>query len=208
MSQKQRNKGPLLLWLSSAKENGSLHLFTYTDFGVTAMNDQLKRYSVIGTVFVLLIGTLSHFLYEWTGNNFLAGFLVPVNESTWEHMKLLFFPMLLYSFFMMRKLKRNDRCIVSALFTGILVGTLLIPVIFYTYTGILGYNLFIFDLLTFALSVIAAFFVTYRLSSSCRMQKYCILLCSFIFILTICFFVFTYCHPSIGLFAVPYSGNS
>lgn len=172
------------------------------------MNKQLKRYSVIGAIFVLIIGTISHFLYEWTENNFLAGFFVPVNESTWEHMKLLFFPMLLYSFFMMCKLKRNDRCIVSALSAGILAGTLLIPVIFYTYTGVLGYNIFVFDLLTFALSVITAFLVAYRLSLSCGMQKYCILLCSFIVILTICFWVFTYRQPSIGLFAVPHSGSS
>ena len=40
---------------------------------------------------VSLLGTLLHFTYRWSGRNPL---IAPVNESVWEHMKLLFFPML------------------------------------------------------------------------------------------------------------------
>ena len=39
-----------------------------------------------------LIGVISHFIYEWTGENTLAGLIFPVNESIWEHLKLIFFP--------------------------------------------------------------------------------------------------------------------
>lgn len=56
----------------------------------------LKTYTIIGVFFVLAAGSLAHFLYDWTGSNAIAGLFVPVNESVWEHMKLLFFPMLLY----------------------------------------------------------------------------------------------------------------
>lgn len=166
--------------------------------------NHLKRYSIIGVIFVLITGTLSHFIYGWTENNFIIGLFVPINESTWEHMKLLFFPMLLYSFIIAPKFKGN-KCIASSLYAGILLGTFLIPVVFYTYTGIIGYNIFILDLLTFALCVLSAFYVACRLALSCAMQKYKILLCGLIFVTFLCFLLFTYLPPSIGLFAIPKS---
>ena len=88
--------------------------------------NQLKRYTIIGTVFVIFLGTISHFFYDWSNNNFIVGLFAPVNESTWEHMKLIFFPMLLFSLFAIPKLKENHPCITSSLFSGILVGTALI----------------------------------------------------------------------------------
>ena len=56
----------------------------------------LRKFTVIGILFVSVAGTLLHFVYDWSGQNPLVGFFAPVNESTWEHMKLLLFPMLLY----------------------------------------------------------------------------------------------------------------
>ena len=50
-----------------------------------------------GMLFTLLFGNLLHFVYDWTGQAGWAAYLSAVNESTWEHMKLLFFPVLLLS---------------------------------------------------------------------------------------------------------------
>lgn len=164
---------------------------------------QLKLYTIIGILFVLILGTIWHFVYGWSGNNSFAGLFFPINESTWEHMKLLFFPMLLYSFIMNRKFKSLYPCITSALLSGILSGTLLIPIIFYTYTGILGHNIFMLDLITFALSVVIAFYIVYKLTLSCKAENYILLLIILIFTLTICFLLFTYYPPNIGLFTEP-----
>ncbi len=49
-------------------------------------------------LFVIVLGTLMHFMYNWSGKHPFAGLIAPVNESVWEHMKLLFFPMLLQVF--------------------------------------------------------------------------------------------------------------
>ena len=57
------------------------------------MKKQILICSVICAIFVTAMGTLGHFFYQWSGNNRYVGFLFPVNESTWEHMKLLFVPM-------------------------------------------------------------------------------------------------------------------
>ena len=130
----------------------------------------LKRYTIAGLIFVLITGTLAHFAYEWSGCNRLLGLFFPVSESTWEHMKLVFFPLLLYSLFMTHKLKDSYPCIRCSLMCGIITGTFLIPVIFYTYSGILGRNYMFLDIATFTVSVIAAFAVIYRLTGKCTIM--------------------------------------
>lgn len=164
---------------------------------------QLKHYIITGIIFVLITGTFFHFLYEWTNNNFVIGFFTPVNESTWEHMKLVFFPTLLFSLIMSYRLKQNYPCIISSSAFGILLGTLLVPVFFYTYTGILGYNIFILDFATFVLSVLIAFYTIYKFTLSCTLKRYTLLLCGLVCILMICFVLFTYYPPDIGLFEEP-----
>ena len=165
--------------------------------------NKLKHYTILGILFVIIAGTLSHFVYEWSGNNFILGFFFPVNESTWEHMKLCFFPMLLYSCFMNRKLKADYPCVTSTLLFGVLLGTFLIPIIFYTYSGILGQNYIFFDIATFIISVLLAFIAVYRLSLSCVLDSFLFWLATLVFLTAICFLVFTYYPPCIGLFAVP-----
>ena len=57
----------------------------------------MKLWQAAGFAFATLGGTILHFLYDWTGGSILVAPFSGVNESTWEHMKLLFFPMLLFS---------------------------------------------------------------------------------------------------------------
>lgn len=165
--------------------------------------NKLKRYTIIGIIFVLITGTISHFVYEWSGNNTLVGFLFPINESVWEHMKLLFFPMLFYSFYMIYKLEPDYPCIASSAMFGVLLGTFLIPVTFYTYSGILGYTSIFFDIGIFIVSVLLAFIAVYRLTLSCKLVSYELLFKLLILIVAMCFFAFTY-HPlNIGIFIEP-----
>ena len=49
-----------------------------------------------------LIGTGLHFLYDWMPFQ-LVGMIAPVNESVWEHLKLLFWPFLLACPFLARQ---------------------------------------------------------------------------------------------------------
>lgn len=60
--------------------------FTYTrNMKIMNSDNILKSTTIIGFIFVLVLGTISHFAYDWSGQNTLIGFLVPVSESTWEH---------------------------------------------------------------------------------------------------------------------------
>ena len=61
------------------------------------MNRSIPQWQTAGFLFTSVTGTLLHFLFDWTGGNVLAAVFSAVNESIWEHMKLLFCPMLLFA---------------------------------------------------------------------------------------------------------------
>lgn len=163
----------------------------------------IKRYTVIGAIFVLITGTLAHFLYNWSGKNNIIGLFTPVNESIWEHMKLLFFPMLIYAWFIIYKFREKYPCITSALYFGILVGTFLIPIFYYGYTAVLSRDIFILDIGTFILSIVIAFWLSYKLTLSCKLEPYTSLLRIFVCILFVCFLLFTYFPADTAIFRDP-----
>ncbi|RKD29318.1 hypothetical protein BET01_08160 [Lacrimispora algidixylanolytica] len=162
----------------------------------------MKKYVVIiGILFVWIIGTLFHFVYEWSGENLIVGLISPVNESVWEHMKLIFFPMLLFG--LLTKNKDTNPCQTSAYYAGMLIGTLLIPVMFYLYTPILGKSSLVIDILIFYLSVFIAFAFSYYLSKNCLLRKYNGLLFFAVTLLMLLFFIFTFVPPPLPIFSTP-----
>lgn len=163
----------------------------------------LKHYSITGIIFVLMIGTLAHFFYNWSGNNYIVGLFTPVNESVWEHMKLLFFPMLIYSLIMTLKFRKQYSCVTSALCFGILAGAFLIPLFYYVYTSILGKNTFILDIGIFVLSIVIAFWCSYKLTLSCKLESFTFLLCMLVCALFVSFLMFTYHPPNAVIFQDP-----
>lgn len=162
----------------------------------------LKRFCVIGFLVTTILGVISHFVYEWTGGTFLVGLFFPMNESTWEHMKLLFFPMFLFALVAGKKMERQYPCIYNAMFTGILVGLALIPTLFYTYSGILGFFLDWVNIAVYVLSVLVAYIVVYRVSLTCR-NKNPMVLRIVMYVLLVAFMVFSVYLPKLGIFSAP-----
>ena len=161
----------------------------------------------MGFAVTSLGGTLLHFLYEWLGE---AAWIAPfsgVNESTWEHMKLLFWPMFIYaivqSFFF--KDREDFWCVKLK---GILLGLVLIPVIYYTYNGVIGRSP---DWINIAIFFIAAA-ITYLYetrqfhngTTAYKNPKPAIILLSAIALL---FVIFTFATPPIGIFRDPLTGG-
>lgn len=164
---------------------------------------KIHLYLISGFIFTAVFGTLSHFFYGWSDGNPLIGLISPFNESTWEHMKLVFFPVLIWSFFITGSGSKLSPALRPALLLGGFIGTLMIPVLFYTYSGILGHNVTGIDIAIFFVNAFLAFFCTWRLQNSRIIyQKRTV-----IYILTVLFLVlfilFTFLPPDIGLFAEP-----
>lgn len=168
----------------------------------------LRRYTIIGILFVLFTGSLAHFLYDWTDKNKIVGLFTPVNESIWEHMKLLFFPMLIYSLIMIFKFHTKYSCITSSLCFGIMAGAFFIPLFYYVYTSIMGKNFFILDIGVFILSIILAFWLSYKLTLSHQLESYAPLLCVLVCILFACFLGFTSHPPDAAIFQEPASSKT
>ena len=164
---------------------------------------QLKTYTIIGILFVIITGTLAHFFYDWSGNSRIVVFVTPINESVWEHAKLLFFPMLLYTLFMICRLREEYPCITSSLLFGLLAGTLLIPVLFYAYNFVTGRDVFFLDLATFAVSVILGCTAVYKLTLHCGAKAFSWLLYVLAAMGIVCFMVFSYNPPPLAIFTPP-----
>ncbi len=163
----------------------------------------IKSYMIIGVIFVSVLGTLLHFAYEWSGNNIIVGLFAPINESIWEHTKLIFFPMLLYTAYLNKKLGKEFPCVRLSMNLASLLGVILIIALFYTYSGIIGYHVAFVDISIFYISVISAFYIAYKSTLSCYAQKFGILL-EVLQVALICMFViFTFLPPDIPLFINP-----
>ena len=106
---------------------------------------------------VAILGSLNHFLYDWTGGSSLAALFCPINESPWEHLKLLFFPFLFVTLGTAALYRFRDRRFFYCRFLGVVCGMAFTLVTFYTYTGIWGSHALILDLLIFFLSVVLSF---------------------------------------------------
>ena len=114
-------------------------------------------------LFVGLCGVLLHFTYDWSGENFFVGLFSSVNESTWEHLKLLFFPMLALTIFETKKHSDDLASFLSARTLGILFGMLFIVVVFYTFFGITGTLIDFVNISIYFLGVLFTFFTENKL---------------------------------------------
>ena len=101
------------------------------------MKRSIKLWQFFGFAVTSFLGTVLHFLYDWTGKAVWVAPFSGVNESTWEHMKLLFWPLFLFALvqWLFFRDQENYWCVKLA---EILLGLVLIPVLFYTYNGVFG----------------------------------------------------------------------
>ena len=171
------------------------------------MKQSIGPFQLLGFAVTSLGGTLLHFLYEWLGKSPWVAPFSGVNESTWEHMKLLFWPMLIYAIvqsFLLRD--RGDFWCVKL--RGILLGLTLIPVLFYTYNGAIGKSPDWLNIVIFFIAAAVAYLHETRLFLSdrirCRTPKIAI---AVLVGIAICFVVFTFFPPTLGIFKDPLMGT-
>ena len=164
--------------------------------------DKLKNTQVIVILFSLILGTLLHFTYEWSGNNLFVGSFSAVNESIWEHLKLVFYPMLIAMIIEYFFVKKDVNNYIEAKTIGIFTAIFFIIVSFYTYSGIIGTSVIVIDILIFIISIILGEYVAYRLMK--RKDESTVLTTSLSIIillfLLLCFIIFTYAPPEVNLF--------
>lgn len=164
------------------------------------------KFQIFSTIFILILGTLLHFTFEFSNNTIIVASFSSVNESTWEHLKLVFFPMLITTiigYFYFKKDIPNFICIKTI---EIIFSICFITIFFYTYTGIIGTNFAILDIGSFFICVFLGEFIVYKKVLSNKI--FCNKIASFVILifLLFVFITFTYFPPKINYFKDPVSG--
>ena len=163
------------------------------------MDRSFSGWQVAGFVFTSVTGTLLHFLFDLAGGNL-------VNESIWEHMKLIFFPMALFGAVEYRFAGKQTEGFWCVKLRGILLALVIIPVLYYTYTGALGVSADWFNIAIFFIAAGAAYrWETGAVDRPCRMSSGAAV--GLIILIGILFGVFTFWPPRIPLFRDPVTGS-
>jgi len=129
------------------------------------MNEKvnIKSWHIIGILFTLILGTLLHFTYKWSDYNPIVGFFSAVNESTIEHLKMIFVPFFLFSILEYFAYGKGISGFVLTKALSVSIGIITIVVVFYLYIWIVGTDLLWMDIAIFVLAIVVAYFVSYKL---------------------------------------------
>ena len=167
------------------------------------MKPILWKWCLAGFVFTCAAGIMLHYLYDLTNGNRIAAIFSGVNESTWEHMKLMFFPLFIFALIQSVYFKEhaNFRCVKLA---GTLAGIFLIPTLFYTINGVFGKTPDWVNIGIFFVCAACAFALEWILFKrnafySCSPRFAVVLL----LMIGVSFAVFTFLPPRIPLFEDP-----
>ena len=172
------------------------------------MRKRLFFWELGGFLFTALAGTLLHFVYDWSGGSVWTAAFSAVNESTWEHMKLLFFPIFLYSVAQACALGKTYPNFLAVRAVSTLAGLALIPILYYTYTGILGRHLMWADIAIFFLADLGAFWLDFCLLRRGRLSEPWQQVAGLagLWALAFCFVWGTFRPPHIALWRDPVAG--
>jgi hypothetical protein len=170
------------------------------------------RWEMWGILFIVMLGSLLHFTFGFSGGWKPLGIISAVNESVWEHLKLAFWPALFWTiieYFVLRRSKKDNRPdFLFAKAGGAVIMPLVIVIIFYTYTAFTGDSILAVDLSSFVIAVVVGQFVSYRVWQSFRLphRTEWIGLAMFI-IAALLFAFFTFYPPHAGIFQDPPTGG-
>ena len=172
------------------------------------MKKSLFFWQMLGFVFTGAAGVILHFLFDLTNQSMFVAPFSAVNESIWEHMKLLFFPMFLFAIIENLYIGKDYKSFWCAKLTGIVLGILLIPVLYYTINGIFGstpdyVNTAIFYVAS-AISYIVETWLMKKDIINCKSPKKAL---GILALIAVAFAVLTFIPPQIPLFQDPITNS-
>ena len=165
-------------------------------------------FELVGIVFIIIFGSVLHFTFEWSGHQAVVGVFSAVNESVWEHLKLGFWPAIVFALIEFKYLSKATSNFLFAKTIGIYLIPIVIVLIFYSYTAILGESILVIDILSFVIAVIVGQLVSYRLLMG-KTLPYNLDMISLValILLGLAFVLFTFYPPQLGLFQDPITGG-
>lgn len=168
------------------------------------MKKSLSAWQIIGFIFTGIAGVILHFLFDWTNQSIIAAPFSAVNESIWEHIKLLFFPMLVFALVENRFIVKDYKSFLCVKLIGIVLGIVLIPVLYYTINGIFGSTPEWINIAIFYIAAAITYFTeTWLIKQNmvdCKSPRTSLLI---LVLIALLFAVLTFIPPHISLFKDP-----
>ena len=166
------------------------------------MNQPLQRRALLSALFVFLTGSALHFVWEWSGRNMIVAIFAATNESTWEHLKLAFWPALALAP-IQRMLYGGLPGWLPATAIRCMVPSGLIVALFYAYTWLLGGHHLVADIAIFAIAILVGEWLGHAAlmresGAFARMTGLGLLV-----VVTVLFATLTFSPPDCFLFQVP-----
>jgi uncharacterized membrane protein YagU involved in acid resistance len=161
----------------------------------------MKRRYLIAFAAAALFGTAAHYFYHWLPIP-LVGLFAPVNESVWEHLKLLFWPTILAGIGMSFCTREKQR-----LWSGVLSAALAMPLlllgIYYTAACGFGIDSHTFDIVLYYVVMAAGFSLACALERSGKAERWTGILVILAGIYGASLILFTIAAPNLPIFAEP-----
>jgi hypothetical protein len=170
------------------------------------LSKKVLIYEIVGTLFIVFLGSAFHFTYELSGKLAIVGAFSAVNESVWEHLKLAFWPSLIWLLIEYMTLNKLANNFLTAKTMGTYLMVAIIPILLYLYTSITGSSILAIDITTFIVAVVLGQFLSYNLFKKNQFSRIAdkVALVMLV-VLGISFTVFTFYPPHLPIFQDPIS---
>lgn len=164
-----------------------------------ALSKALKWRSLVSAVIVICAGSLLHFAWDWSDRSPVVAVFAATNESTWEHLKLAFWPALALAS-IQRTIYGSLPGWLPATAIRCVLPSLVIVTLFYGYTALAGGHHLGADLTIFALAIFAGEFLGHAVLAHEFGSNYRVAAIALLVLAIVLFSTLTFMPPNFFLF--------
>lgn len=162
-----------------------------------------EKWILKGIPALFIIGTIMHSVYDLSKDNIIVGLFAAVNESIWEHLKMVLIPVILwwvlYYYFKGSKYSINKNKWFQSALIALITSLITIPMLYYFYTQAFGVELIVLDIVILLLAIIFGQSLGLHSYRHGKGVNSSIITIVFI-VLIVMFMIFTFYPPQIPLF--------
>lgn len=172
------------------------------------MKKSVLKWEMLGIVPISLLGAFLHFAFELSGGMKPVGAIAAVNESVWEHLKIAFWPALIYAIFEYPFLKDRTGNYLIAKAIGIYMIPISMAALFYSYTAAVGHHVLFIDIIIFIVAIAVGQLVSYRVLTIKQLSPWLnVLGLVALIVLAVAFVVCTFLPPQLPIFRDSITGT-
>jgi len=167
----------------------------------------INKMHLIGVFWIIIVGSLLHFSYEWSGDSPFVGAFSAVNESVWEHLKLGYFSLTFFILIEYWILRNKTSSYFIAKTTGIISMTIFILIVHYGYELIAKKDNAILDIGAFIVGAIICQIISMNIMKMKFSRKAESISLALFIVIGILFVVFTFNPPNLPIFEAVVGNN-